>query len=73
VFFDLLIWAGNLESSKSMHLHFRFSKTTSPIFSHPYSFNHFKESLENCSEDLVTNIAQTSCGLKEFGIMVIDL
>ena len=36
-------------------------------------FNHFKESLENWSEDGITNVVQTFCGLKEIGIMVMEL
>ena len=34
------------------------------------SLNHMKESLENWSEDGVTNIVQTFCGLKQIRIMV---
>ena len=35
--------------------------------------NHLKETLENHSEDGATNVMQTFCGLKEIGMMVMEL
>ena len=45
------------------------SKVTSAICYHTYKVNHLKELLKNQSEDGVTNIVQTFCGLKEIRIM----
>jgi len=35
--------------------------------------NYLKELLENWSEDGVINVVQTFCGLKEVGIMVMEV
>jgi len=43
------------------------------IFANAYRVNYLKESLENWSEDGVINVMQTFCGLKEIGIMVMEL
>jgi len=51
----------------------RFSKYKSLIFGNAYRVNHLKESLENWSEDGVINVVKTFCGLKEIGIMVMEL
>ena len=51
----------------------QFSKIKSSIFGNAYRLNHLKELLENWCEDGVINIVQTFCGLKEIGIMVMEL
>jgi len=51
----------------------RFSKIECLIFGNAYRVNHLKESLKYQSEDRITNVVQTFCGLKEIGIMVMEL
>jgi len=51
----------------------QFSKIKSSIFGNTYRVNHLKESLENWFEDEVINVVQSFCGLKEIGIMVMEL
>jgi len=52
----------HIEEQKS---YVRFSRNYN--FGNAYRENLFKESLENWSEDVVTTIVQTFCGLKKFG------
>jgi len=47
-------------------------KLKSSIFGNACRVNHLKESFENQSEDGVTNVMQTCCGLKEIGMMVME-